>query len=1314
MKIFRTRIKYIFVLAAVLTLSLFVFFTGCGEKKVTSPIDFVAGDKGEEEETLDPSTIAFNEKMCRLIAKGTKCDLTVGLGDKTVKADITVAFYYKDILVSLDLPVNGESIKVDVQFTENGQFIFFEAFGQKVVYDVKDTAEVVARLTALLTGGDTSDAGIDEILNMVLPVLEELDMLEILPMIPALIGDVRMGGGFTYVLNIADGITVVMNVNDNFTFDLIELRGVLLGKKELVVKLDGFTEDYEIPAACNPEEYSDVLDYLALLENFCDEYDIPVKELVDYFKNSDFGKLAGFVNVVKNTKTLGATLGIEVGGCKINAVITLDFSEKLKLRASINAFGMDFDVYYSDNNIYVVKDSLAVKTDFEGIGKLMASFAGKESGISLPAVNIQFNSVQLTDMGIAFDLGDIKFNLDLVNLKLGLSFFGADIAAELCEGEKVTVPQLDYEKLNDLIGIAEMLKSILDNKALLLTGCIDAQGTAVEVENLNVSFENGISLSGGIKTTISGKEISAKAVYVGGDLYLSVTGINLKLDKAALDGVVGIGTEILGKYGTELFGATEIFGGGLNLNDLFGYLTYFDIETDSLKLNVGGVELTVKLEDDKIHVEAVGKDFNVSLMIGEGFKEIQVPNGIYLEIGADVIDLLSKIDFDNVFAIVADISEKKYLGVNLAVRVPDIKVGSSTVKGFDVKGYATLDFGDGLKLALNLELLGTSAEVYLVQTKVEGTAGYDLYLIVNGMAFHTTLDDLTDFMTKFITLDMGGISNIVIKNIAAEGNEIAVNFGKFIVKADPEKLSFGVEMSGVSIDISQISAGEQLQVPEITYNELNTVYEIVDKIYGQFSEKQFAINGSFVLGDTTVTLENVRVADKGTGAVAENFDAGLLDIAGSLGLYLNGRTPADGAPDHGFDITFFENNLYVTYKHGTSESPRHTDDSAMNVKFNRSTLDNILAKVMENIETIANMFMPSGAYESLTSADKKKIDLSEYIGYLTELSTFENALNIKFDASAFNLGNFDISLVHGGENVLALGLVSETVTVNLALVSNEVEISAPNGEFMDLSNMEQLVEGLLVTVTKDSKQFVLSGTAGFKFSSSEGNTVSIGLKLYLTHGKVKNVNDKGETVEKTVFDARLEIDAPPPKIAGTLAIASGLHGSVMAFGKTTVWINGEGIYVARQEVATKLGIIWPNYGYKATEYKYLPLNECNGKTLTNFICYILGFKGAIKDAIVNAETAPMDYAQLLKGYSNENGKHSIKLNMLELINNKSFNDLDLALTLGENNYVNVIGVNMGVAGILDVTATLNHNPDENVSEGYIYSGFDNNYSKYSI
>lgn len=38
------------------------------------------------------------------------------------------------------------------------------------------------------------------------------------------------------------------------------------------------------PVPLDSEEYKNMLDYLAVLENFCKEYDIPVAEAVEYFK----------------------------------------------------------------------------------------------------------------------------------------------------------------------------------------------------------------------------------------------------------------------------------------------------------------------------------------------------------------------------------------------------------------------------------------------------------------------------------------------------------------------------------------------------------------------------------------------------------------------------------------------------------------------------------------------------------------------------------------------------------------------------------------------------------------------------------------------------------------------------------------------------------------------------------------------------------------------------------------------------------------------------------------------------------------------
>ena len=140
------------VLIAVLALGFSVFFTAChstlneedDNKHVETP-------GGEEEKPLDPSTQALGEAVFKLVVRGAEGDLNLAFGDVKLNGRVRASLDGA-ILGFADADLFGMKVSLGVQFADGNKNVLLEALGEKLYFDLADTAEVVERISALVEG----------------------------------------------------------------------------------------------------------------------------------------------------------------------------------------------------------------------------------------------------------------------------------------------------------------------------------------------------------------------------------------------------------------------------------------------------------------------------------------------------------------------------------------------------------------------------------------------------------------------------------------------------------------------------------------------------------------------------------------------------------------------------------------------------------------------------------------------------------------------------------------------------------------------------------------------------------------------------------------------------------------------------------------------------------------------------------------------------------------------------------------------------------------------------------------------------------
>ncbi len=422
----------------------------------------------------------------------------------------------------------------------------------------------------------------------------------------------------------------------------------------------------------------------------------------------------------------------------------------------------------------------------------------------------------------------------------------------------------------------------------------------------------------------------------------------------------------------------------------------------------------------------------------------------------------------------------------------------------------------------------------------------------------------------------------------------------------------------------------------------------------------------------------------------------------------NGSPAKSVTRNHAIVITYIDNMIYIKYNNMyakiSGESIRQIVISACQILGIENVDDDLFDSIL-SIASNAKSEMQGGIFDKITADIIKSFTLSD------------STLNGVFNLSSFGLGidalnNLNLNVLYNADGLKNLVLRNLKVgnnsvdSVNIGLKNFVAISSAPQGSYIDLSNI-----GSMLTAVQNSLEY-----DGFEFSGNVKLKINvIGIKLDWTvplNAKIKLVNGG--------FEANVKL-GEIPVITGVnndarYEVGNTITAKELSPGKDrilNIYIKDNWVYIHRTEQVP----YYLSWKYRTYEKKLkIHLDTLISNPLEYLLKYGLGMSNEIMNAIyesVNKERQnPLDYSNLLKGFSSSNNVNTMTLNLKELAENDKLDTMTLGIRNTTHNGKSVVGgiifdMQMPVADNVNISMNANELQHINIGQNLNMSTVDN-------
>lgn len=390
--------------------------------------------------------------------------------------------------------------------------------------------------------------------------------------------------------------------------------------------------------------------------------------------------------------------------------------------------------------------------------------------------------------------------------------------------------------------------------------------------------------------------------------------------------------------------------------------------------------------------------------------------------------------------------------------------------------------------------------------------------------------------------------------------------------------------------------------------------------------------------------------------------------------------------NHTIEITMLDGIIYIQYNN-------------MKVKIACTSIDGVIASICEIMGVDVDTASVSDNINSLIGQVSDTSMLSKLnIEMLKSLKLTDNNMRLQLDLTSLDLGfdalndfNLDITYDNNGLNQLTINNLNimNNIVDNVVVELNDFEpiTNIPQGEYMDLSGIDQFLEVIKNTITL--KDYEINGSVNLKLNVigiTFNENIPVKLKLKITENNKMELNARIGAIP--VIPG---VNDDTPYIAGNTV--SGMYSALNRI--LNIYIKNDMVYFYRSETVPAFGVKDRTYEKKLM----IHMETFASDPLYYLLQYGMGFSSKIMDAIYNAfykeRVNPIDYSNVLKGFTSSNGTHTLTLNLQELTENNQLDTFTLGIKETTYNNKQVVGtilldMFMPVANNVEITLTSNN------------------------
>ena len=605
---------------------------------------------------------------------------------------------------------------------------------------------------------------------------------------------------------------------------------------------------------------------------------------------------------------------------------------------------------------------------------------------------------------------------------------------------------------------------------------------------------------------------------------------------------------------------------------------------------------------------------------------------------------------------------------------------------------------------LTLSNLKVQAQISEINELVEVVSSFlgSEYSLTNSQI--SNLIDNNALILKLLNGDLTAITNDIIKEINISNSTAFVVINKSFVGAGKDiKLELSYDSNINTISVSEVALNglsvkfnidltKEVIVPTINeeeYESLKYVKDFITSVKNTIenvnTNKNIAFNLNAIITNTTFDLDENDVIVKSTETTIN-----LLNTSFAMFDWKNAYDLVDGKKVFNIEKLKISANLNIQVDIVTANYVNGQIDENSLTK--QTTNHNVKILYVNNVVYITynNMKVKlSGEGIGLT------IDsICELLGLEVKADSFENLMGIisGFESDSSILNNISLEMIKSfnltGSNFkidldltnlgLGVGKVSldltysteklEYLTIN-DLSINNFKVNTLNIGFMDFTQISDLTDeeknlymdmttiGNLVEAFKNTTQFTdfsLNGTVNLKL-----NVIGINVTFNVPiDAKVKIIDGK--------IDAKI--------VLGPVPVIGGVNDDVpYKFGNTidgvnpgkdrilTIYMKNDMAYLYRTEKVPVFMSSDKTYEKKLKVH----IETLASDPLYYLLQYGLGLSQNIMNAIYDSlnieRTEPMDYSNIIKGYTSQDRLHTLTLNLMELTANPQLDTMSVGI-----------------------------------------------------